>query len=119
MSLQNQTTLFALGNYIYLKTAENEDTDAIIRTPWFKGNNTYCISFNYHLFDRTAFFVFCGGAYRVYAYEKIRGQDIGVDTSIVGQIRNRGDRWITVSITYTANSSVEVSDFTFHNGRFN
>jgi len=116
------------GNYIYHKTAVDDFTEAIIRTPWFRNENQqYCIKFSLHMYgnsnktyegDNPPFFPWSsrretersyGGALRVYAYEKLVGQEIGNHRFLFGKLRNQGNRWHTFTTSYSQNSSVEVS----------
>jgi len=117
--------IFIAGNYIYHKTATDDFTEAIIRTPWFKNDNSYCIKFSFHMYGnsnkiygnpRPCDFMSnyleergYGGALRVYAYEKRKNEDLGKHRFIFGKQRSQGNMWHTYSTSYSQDSDVEVS----------
>jgi len=93
------------GQYLFVESSlpTKVGDRAILRTPWFKTSDQFCIRFSYHMYGQFM------GAIRLYAYEKRTNTNIGTPNKIWEKFDNQGNKWNNLVKGYTPRKNVQVN----------
>ena len=95
------------GSYLFVESSlpTKVGDRAILRTPWFKRNDRFCIRLSYHMYGQ-----FMGGI-RVYAYEKRTGTNVGTPNKIWEKFDDQGNKWNNLQRNYSPRRNVQVRKY--------